>query len=333
MTSQPTPPQATTERPDAARASRLTVVIETNNRREYTDRGLAPSDQVGRAIDALAAQQEVRSVEILLVTKGGPTAADRALATRPHVSIISVDPGASYYEVHNAGGCAATTEYIGFVDSDCIPHPRWVHTAVATLDGGADVVTGRSQYADPGGWAHAMSFFDFGSIGPRPDGSATQFILSNSAFRRDVFVSHQLETRIRRSGGGYLAAARLRADHRVVAYNPEMLVAHGNDYKRGLSLGKRLRNGHDAAVLLRVDDTGVLPHRWILLLGPLAAPLVAGKRIWDDWGRLRHRRSDLGISVAEVPVLVLLSIPMRLIEGGAYAVSSVWPSIIGKYWR
>jgi hypothetical protein len=145
-------------------------------------------------------------------------------------------------------------------------------------------------------------------------------------------VAHQLETRIRRSGGGYLAAARLRADHRLVAYNPEMMVAHGNDYKRGMSLSKRLRNGHDAAVLLRVDDTGVMPHRWIIRLGPLAAPLVAGKRIWDDWARLRHRRADLDISVVEVPVLALLSIPLRLIEGGAYAVSSVRPSIIGRYW-
>jgi hypothetical protein len=308
------------------------MVIETNNRREYTDLGLAPSDEVARAVDALAAQEDCGPVEILLVTKGDPTVADRSLATRPHVSIISVDPGASYHEVHNAGGCAATTEYIGFVDSDCVPDRRWVHTAVASLDGGADVVTGRTQYIGPGRWAHFMNFFDFGTTGRRPDGSATQFTLSNVAFRRDVFVTHPIETRVRRSGGSYLASARLRADNCFVAYNPEMRVAHGNDYQRGMSLSKRLRNGHDAAILLRVDDTGVMPHRWITHLGPLAAPLVAGKRVWDDWGRLRHQRADLGISIPEVPVLALLSIPLRLVEGGAYALSSVRPLIIGRYW-
>jgi hypothetical protein len=332
MTSHQTPPNPSTEGSIHASAARLTVVIETNNRQEYTDLGQAPSDQVATAVDALDAQDEFGPVEILLVTKGDPSAEDRALATRPHIRIVSVDPDASYYEVHNAGGCTATTEYVGFVDSDCIPDPRWVRMAVATLDGGADVVTGRTRYAAPGHWAHFMTFFDFTTVGRRPDGSATQFILSNSAFRRDVFVTHQLETRIRRSGGGYLAAARLRADNCFVAYNPEMLVAHGNDYRRGMSLSKRLRNGHDAAVLLRVDDTGVMPHRWITRLGPLAAPLVAGKRIWDDWGRLRRQRADLDISIPEVPVLALLSIPLRLIEGGAYAVSCVRPSIIGRYW-
>jgi Glycosyl transferase family 2 len=332
MTSQHTLPDVSTERSILAPAARLTVVIETNNRREYTDLGLPPSDEVATAVDALAVQVDCGPVDILLVTKGDPTAEDRALATRPQVSIVSVAPGASYHEAHNIGGCAATTEYIGFVDSDCVPHPRWVHTAVAALEGGADVVTGRSRYADPGRWARFMTFFDFTTTGLRPDGSATQFVLSNSAFRRDVFVTHQLETRIRRSGGSYLASARLRADNCFMAYDPEMLVAHGNDYRRGLGLSKRLRNGHDAAVLLRVDDTGVMPHRWIVHLGPLADPLVAGKRIWDDWGRLLHQRADLGLSVFEVPVLALLSIPFRVIEGGAYAVSSVRPSIIGRYW-
>jgi hypothetical protein len=332
MTSHHANPDASTRDRTPAPAARLTVVIETNNRREYTDRGLASSDEVERAVEALRAQEDCGPVEVILVTKGDPTAEDRALGTRPHISIISVDAGASYYEVHNAGGCAATTDYIGFVDSDCIPDPRWVRTAVATLDGGADVVTGRSRYAAPGRWAHFMTFFDFTTIGRRPDGSATQFILSNSAFRRDVFVTHQRETRIRRSGGGFLAAARLRADNRFIAYNPDMLVAHGNDYRRGMSLSKRLRNGYDAVVLLRVDDTGVMPHRWITHLGPLAAPLVAGKRVWDDWARLRHQRTDLDISIPEVPILALLSIPLRLIEGGAYAVSCVRPSIIGRYW-
>ena len=332
MTNHHQPPPAPIESPQGAPGSRLTVVIETNNRREYTDLGQAPCDEVATAIAALDDQVGNEAVEVLLVTKGEPTVMDRDLATRPGVGIVSVDPGASYYEAHNAGGCAATTEFVGFVDSDCIPGPRWVQSAMASLDGGADVVTGRTRYVAPGYWARTMSFFDFGTVGRRPDGSATQFILSNSAFRRDVFVSHQLETRIRRSGGGYLAAARLRADHRLVAYNPEMTVAHGNDYRRGLSLSKRLRNGHDAAALLRVDDTGVMPHRWIVHLGPLAAPLVAGKRMWDDWGRLRHRRAELGISRADVPVLALLSIPLRLLEGGAYALSCVRPSIIGNRW-
>jgi hypothetical protein len=311
--------------------TRLSVVIETVTCEEY----LAHGHEVGgptATIEALRRQECSGPIEILLVARATADSVDQRLAHLPNFRIVIVDADATYYEMKNAGGCAATTDYVAFIDADCIPSPHWAETAVTALDAGADVVAGRTRYTGPGRWAQAMSFFDFGQVGRRPDGSATQFLLSNAAFRVDVFRSHQVDTRGHRSGGCYMTTQRLRADNHYLAYVPQMTVTHGNDYRVAMGLAKRLRNGHDAAALRRLDETRLLPYRWITRLGPLGAPLVAGKRIWDDWVRLWRRHAELDISVKELPVVALLSIPLRIVEGGAYALSTVRPSVIGKYW-
>jgi hypothetical protein len=331
MTSHLNSPPAQTENPVRAPVGCLSVVIETVTPEEYRAHGHDPHDPRA-TIEALAAQEGCGPIDVLLVTHGSAPEVTERLGRLPHVRIVSVAPDASYYEMKNAGGCSATTEYVGFLDADCTPGPLWARAALDALDDGADVVVGRTRYVGPGRWAEAMTFFDFGQIGRTSDGSATQFLLSNAVFRRSVFVTHQIDTRGRRSGGCLLASVRLRADNCPMAYAPAMSVTHENDYRDTLHLAKRLRNGHDAAQLFRLDEDELMPHRWIIPLGPFGAPLVAGKRIWDDWLHLARRHADLGFSALAVPCIALLSIPLRVVEGCAYALSSVRPSIIGKYW-
>jgi hypothetical protein len=327
MTDTETITEGTSENPVTSAVARLSVVIGGPGRRA----GHPEHGHPEATIEALAAQTGSGPIEILLVANGAAEV-DEQWARRRNVRIVPVDEDATYYEMKNAGGSATTTEFVAFTDVDCVPGPEWAAAALAALESGADVVTGRSRYAGPGRWANIMGFFDLGVIGRRSDGSATLLMLHNMAFRRQAFLTHQLDTRSRRSGGCYLVTERLRADNLSLAFVPEMAVTHENDYRDGMALSKRLRNGHDAAALFRLDDTGLLPYRWIAPLGPFGAPLVAGKRIWDDWVRLWRRHGELDISIAEIPLVALLSIPLRLIEGGAYALSSVRPSIIGKYW-
>jgi glycosyltransferase involved in cell wall biosynthesis len=316
--------------PAAAKTARLTIVIETVTPGEYEHRGHSDHDP-GDTIAALVSQCEPELIEILLVVNGPVDGLTERFADRPNIRILPVDID-TYYGMKNAGGRVADTEYVAFTDSDCLPGPLWIKTIIEELDKGADVVCGRSRYQGPGLWAWTLTFFDLGVVGRRSNGSANQFHAHNMAYRREVFLSHQIDDRSERSGGCYLSAMRLRADRVRMVYAEKMFVAHGNDYKAGWGFSKRIRNGHDAANLRNFDQTGVLPYGWLTRIGPLGAPLVAGRRVWDDWFRLAQRHEDLEVPAWAIPYVGLVAIPMRLVEGVAYAVSTVRPTIIGKYW-
>jgi hypothetical protein len=316
---------------EAERPVRLTVIIETMTHEEYSKAG-TDFPRTRGVLDALeATTSPTRFVVLMMSDRAFTRAAEPPFAGHPEASIVPVDDP-TYYTMKNAGARAAGSEYVAFLDGDCMPGPGWAAAAVAALDAGADVVAGKTRYAGPGVLSKLMGYFDLGTVSARTDGTATAFHLNNVAFRRDVFLSNPLDTRFRRSGACVLANFQLRAANRRIVYEPAMYVTHGNDWKKGFGLSKRLGSGHNTVNILRYDDTGVVPYAWLTRLGPLAAPLVAVRRIWDDLFLLARQHDDLGIPVAAIPLVWLIAIPFRLLEGVGYAISSVRPSIIGKYW-
>lgn len=310
--------------------ARLTVILETMTQGEYS-RGGTAVPRIDALVEALEPDTSAARFDVLVMV--GPTAATEIHlpSGHPELHVLSVD-NPSYYSMKNAGASAATTEYVAFLDSDCMPASGWVDAAVSALDAGADVVAGKTRYAGPGAWATVMGFFDLGTVSRRSDGTATAFHLNNVAFRRDVFLASPLDARLRRSGGCVLANFQLRAANRRIVYETSMYVTHGNDWKKGFGFSKRLGSGHNTMNILRLDDTGAVPYRWLTKIGPIGALLVAGRRIWDDLFLLVRQHDDLGIPVIAVPLVWLIAIPMRLLEGIGYAISSVRPSIIGRYW-
>jgi hypothetical protein len=315
---------------EAERPVRLTVIIETMTHDEYRKAG-TEYPRTRRVLDALEVKSSPARFDVLIMSDGAVPRSAQPFAGHPEVSVVPVDDP-TYYTMKNAGARAATSEYVAFLDGDCLPGPGWADAAVAALDAGADVVAGKTRYAGPGALSRLMGYFDLGTVSTRADGSASAFHLNNVAFRRDVFLSNPLDTRFRRSGGCVLANFQLRAANRRIVYEPAMYVTHGNDWKKGFGLSKRLGSGHNTVNILRYDDTGAVPYAWLTRLGPLAAPLVAVRRIWDDLFLLARQHDDLGIPVVAIPVVWLIAIPFRLLEGVGYAISSVKPSIIGKYW-
>jgi hypothetical protein len=315
---------------EADEPTRLTVIIETMTHEEYRKAG-TDRPRTRRVLDALEATTAPTRVDVLIMSDRAVSEATESIDGHPEASVVPVDEP-TYYTMKNAGARAAASEYVAFLDGDCLPGPGWAAAAVAALDAGADVVAGKTRYAGPGALSKLMGYFDLGTVSTRSDGTASAFHLNNVAFRRDVFLSNPLDTRFRRSGGCVLANFQLRAANRRIVYEPAMYVTHGNDWKKGFGLSKRLGSGHNTVNVLRYDDTGAVPYAWITRLGPLAAPLVAVRRIWDDLFLLVRQHEDLGIPMVAIPLVWLIAIPFRLLEGVGYAISSVKPSIIGKYW-
>ncbi len=309
---------------------RATVIIETSTNEEYEHRGAAVHDGTS-VVRRVLEEAATVPLEILIMTNTDDVDAWMPMTRDNRVRVIAVtDPG--YYAMKTAGAQAATTEYVIFLDGDCVPRPGWAKAAVAALDAGADAVAGKTRYIDKSPWGRAMSYFDMGNVSEAADGRATSLVLNNVAFRRDQYLANPIDNRLRRSGGCFLLNCQLRVACQRIVYEPKMFVEHGNDYSENYCLAKRIRNGHDTATLYRVDELGVVPHQWLQRIGPLGAPLVVGRRLLDDAFLLARTHSDFNIPAVGAPVVWLLAIPLRLVEGVAYAISSVKPSIIGRRW-
>lgn len=95
--------------------------------------------------------QTVEGVEVIVVDDGstdGSAAVARSFSDRLDVRVVTT-PGVGAVEARRRGVAVAQAPYLGFTDSDCVPHPGWVAAGVRALDAGADVVQGRTRAAGP----------------------------------------------------------------------------------------------------------------------------------------------------------------------------------------
>lgn len=308
----------------------ISVVIESFTPGEHAARGLAVPDPVA-TVEAVSGQLAGSRYEIVVVTGAGTAAClGERLAGRPGVRVVASD-GLTYYSQKNDAVLDTRGPIVAFIDGDCMPGHDWASSALGSLEGGADAVTGPVNYPR-GFFSRTMSYFDFGGVVDDRNGEATNLFANNVAFRREVLLAHPFDARIRRSGGCFLLTRRLKADGCHLAFNRDMTCTHGASYRRMGWLNHRMRNGHDAVNLRRFDDGGVLPHQWLSRLGLFGAPIIVAGRVRGDMVRTVRSRRDLGLSWNIVPWLWLASVPMRALEGLAYAVSSVRPSLIGRRW-
>jgi hypothetical protein len=308
----------------------VSILIEGFTPTEHAARHLAVPDPV-QTLDAVQAQLVGQAAEIVVITCPESLGdLQQRLVGRAGVRVIE-SAEHTYYALKTDAVSQLDTPYVAFVDGDCMPGPRWVHEMLASMRAGADVVAGPVDYP-PGPMSRTMGYFDFGGVMQGDDGQATNFFANNVAFRREILVANPFEDRLRRSGGCYLMTRRLKAAGYGIEFNRAMSCVHGASYRKKGWLNHRLRNGHDAVNLRKVDDTHVLPSPWLARLGVFGAPFIVAGRIRNDWVRTVRSRRDLGLSWPLVPWLWLVSIPLRTIEGVAYVVSCIDPGVIGKYW-
>jgi glycosyltransferase involved in cell wall biosynthesis len=135
-----------------------------------------------RCLDALTRQTVVDELEVIVVDDG-LSRADQVvnLVEQEGFRLIRHD-GAGPAAARNAGAAAARGRIICFTDDDCEPRSDWVEEMVKALDGGGDVVAGRTVSATPDDpFAAAWELVALAPAGiPAPLGSDVAFAPSNN---------------------------------------------------------------------------------------------------------------------------------------------------------
>jgi glycosyltransferase involved in cell wall biosynthesis len=116
---------------------RVSVIIPVRNRRELLQ----------RALDAIAAQT-VHDLEVIVVddgsTDGSGRVAEQAARNGQPVRLIRGD-GRGAVHARSMGVDIARAAVLAFTDSDCRPTPTWIEAGLAALEGGAELVQGRTE--------------------------------------------------------------------------------------------------------------------------------------------------------------------------------------------
>jgi GT2 family glycosyltransferase len=301
----------------------VSVVIDTITRDDYGARPLA--DDLKATLDGLARQTYPPELfEIIVVVDDGSGSESEEVVRRyPSVSIVR-SPQHSYFAGKNAGAHAARGTIVALLDSDCEPVPEWLSMLTAPFaDAGVSAVAGCTRYTGTSLSARTFAVPDFSIVVGDKSGAASAFHLNNSAFRRETFLTHPLDARIRRDGGCVLLYHELRAAGARIVYAPQARVFHGLDFaQRGL-LKKHFNRGFDGVTVYRADEHEVIRGTSLFRrFGALALIAFCGRRILLDWLRLIRNYEQMGISPFTIPYFAGVSVATRLIAltGGLTAV-------------
>jgi GT2 family glycosyltransferase len=301
----------------------ISIVIDTITRDDYGARPLA--DDLQATLDAVARQTYPRELFETIVVVDSTSDAESGEVVRryPSVSIVR-SPQHSYFAGKNAGARAARGAIVALLDSDCEPVPEWLSMLTAPFaDTGVSAVAGCTRYTGTSFPAWTFAVPDFSIVVGDKLGEASAFHLNNSAFRRETFLTHPLDARIRRDGGCVLLYHELRAAGARIMYAPQARVHHGLDFaQRGL-LKKHFNRGFDGVTVYRADEHEVLRGtRLFRRFGALALIAFVPRRIVIDWLRLIRNYKQMGISPATIPYFAAVTVATRLIAltGGLTAV-------------
>jgi glycosyltransferase involved in cell wall biosynthesis len=298
----------------------ISVVIETINEAS------GPKLDLDDVLSALSAQTYAKDkVEIIVVIdRGDHRLIDRVRTRWPDVVVLEIDEP-TYFSMKTHGAGAAAGDIIAFLDSDCVPVDGWLERIAARIEAGADVVAGKTRYPERARFARTFNFFNFGYIGSDSNGRANGFLPNNVAFRREVFLEHPFDPRIRRGGAGHLLGNKLKTLGYVLVYEPGQRVVH-NCYEVGDELLMRVKSGYDTVNLAEIDVDEAIEESRYLHRSTLSIAAIFLRRVaFDVRATLRNRR-DLDITPVQIPYFLLISPLIRGLEMAAALITVLRPS-------
>lgn len=205
--------------------------------------------QLLRCIQALQAQDYPDDLYEIVVADNGSTDDTAARARETGVRVIEErKPGS--YAARNTAIRATNSDFLAFTDSDCVPDPRWLSTAMARAEreSGVGVVAGRivlfnENGGDPRGWAQsyeAMVAF------PQDQASQGTCATANWLSPRAAIVKAGGFDETVKSGGDHHMGLRLRDAGLGLVYEPGMIVGHPTraTFAALLAKRRRLTGGH-----------------------------------------------------------------------------------------
>lgn len=302
-----------------SRRETVSVVIETVN--EETD----PVLDLESVLEGLSKQTYgAEQLEIIIVV--APQNTPRASTGSHNLNINIIESqNTTYYGMKTTGIAASTGDIVALLDSDCVPSPHWCASFVSRIRDGADVVAGKTRYPKEVRYAQTFNFFNFGYIHADENGIANSFLPNNVAFRREVIQKHQFAPGIKRGGAGHLLGAKLKSLGYVMVYEPNQSVTH-NMYDLGEEFRMRIKSGYDTVNLSSVDKDKVLDETRYHRMGWIALPPIFLRRVIFDYRLMIRNRTDLDLSILDIPYFLILSPSIRAVEMVSSLITLIKPS-------
>lgn len=266
------------------RALRVSIVVETYNLAEGTERAL-----LEQALTTALRAARARDGECLLVdTSAGADGTELLVGDLAAVRHVHA-PGHGYDDAKHAAARAARGTSIVYLDGDCLPDDDdWVDALLAPIESGdADVVSGHTVY-DGGRFARLWTVLDFGWFLDEYVDQLGCYSSNNCAFRREALLALPAPSGPMRCRCYAHAQLFLRAG-RPVHFAPRARVRHA--LPRFFS--ERLRQGYDMVAACWVNPL-VPEARWLRLRGVAAIRLYF--QAWQrDLRRVRYGRHRIGM--------------------------------------
>jgi mycofactocin system glycosyltransferase len=215
----------------------------------------------------------------VVVVDDGSTRPDAvaAVAAEHGAALLRRDANGGPAAARNLGLSLVTTEFVGFVDSDCLPSAGWAEALAGHFrDPLVAAVAPRIVPAAPGPrYREAVGLLDLGGRPGRvrPRGRIghvpTAALLARTAALRSV--GSGFDERLR-YGEDVDLVWRLEAAGWRVRYDPSVVVAHREPSSWPARLAKRFRYGSSAAALSQRHPGALAP----LVVAPLPMAAVLG---------------------------------------------------------
>ena len=173
------------------------------------------ADVLGGCLDALGAQIDAPSFEVLVVDNGSSDETPVVARSHPVAPCLLHESGRGPYAARNRGIEAARGRVLAFTDADCVPEHNWLRCGLSEIDAGADLVGGavvqhrrdeasvwerydRATYLDQGRFVAEESFAATANLWVRKE-----VVDQIGGFRPELVASGDLEFGQRATAAGF----------------------------------------------------------------------------------------------------------------------------------
>lgn len=149
------------------------------------------ASMVRDCLDGFSAQTLDRPFEVIVIDGWMDDEVAAVSKTYPFVHLLRSDQNLLQAQARNIGVEQVRSDYIAFIDADCVPDPDWLRAAVAGLDAGLRLAGGPILDALPDNpYAVADNYSQFAEWpATRPEGPQAYFPACNIAMRAEDFLA------------------------------------------------------------------------------------------------------------------------------------------------